>query len=250
MVMPLFDDNRDRQTIPFVNYALIAVNLIIFVGLQQLGANWRLTNAYALVPEEIRTGRDIQTPNRARQNPSTGQYEEVPGLQPTPISPYLTLLTSMFLHGSLLHLLGNLLFLWVFGDNVEDRLGHVRYLGFYLLCGLIASGVHVAYTLAAQANTLIPCIGASGAISGVLAGYLLLFPHKQVTVLILRVLMNVPAWVAIGLWFLFQLIEGLGALGHSSGVAYSAHIGGFVAGLLLVKMFAIGRPEPQKTRAW
>ena len=147
----------------------------------------------------------------------------------------------MFMHGGLAHLFGNMLFLWIFGDNLENALGRVRYLIFYLVCGLIAGLSHVAVTSLLGGNMLIPSLGASGAISGVLGGYLLLFPHRRVKVLMMRTVTEVPAFMALGLWFLFQVVNGLGILGADSqagGVAYGAHIGGFVAGCVLVKLFA------------
>ena len=177
----------------------------------------------------------------------TGQRVLIPGLQPTPISVYVTLLTSMFMHGGFAHIFGNMLFLWIFGDNVEHRMGHVRYLIFYLVCGVLASLAHVitSVMLATNASSLlVPSLGASGAISGVLGAYIVLHPHRRVTVILFRFLTDVPAYVAIGIWFAFQLISGLGILGGGSemgGVAYAAHIGGFVAGLLLVKIFTLGR---------
>jgi membrane associated rhomboid family serine protease len=138
-------------------------------------------------------------------------------------------------------------FLWIFGDNVEDRMGHVRYLMFYLLSGLIASLSHVAMNLNGP-SSLIPSLGASGAISGVMGAYLALCPGRRVQVLLFRVITEIPGYMAVGLWFLFQLVSGLGLLGGGSegdGVAYAAHIGGFVAGVLLAKPFLLGRsPEP------
>jgi membrane associated rhomboid family serine protease len=139
-----------------------------------------------------------------------------------------------------------MLFLWIFGDNVEDRLSHVRYWLFYLLCGVLASLAHVFTTAlfaTDAASLLVPSLGASGAISGVLGGYILLHHSRRVTVFLFRFLTEVPAWVAIGIWFAFQLISGLGMLGGGSqqgGVAYGAHIGGFIAGLVLIKFFDIG----------
>ena len=247
MVFPLYDDNTDRTTVPIVNYILIAINILVFVFLQQLGTNDRFTFAFSTVPEEIRTGRDITSPDRIRQDAVTGQELLVPGLQATPFSVYLTLLFSMFMHGGIAHIAGNMLFLWIFGDNLEHTLGHIRYVIFYLVCGLIASLAHVITTVmfaTDPASLLIPSLGASGAISGVLGGYVLLHPHRRVTVILFRFLTDVPAYVAIGIWFAFQLIEGLGFLGGGSqlgGVAYAAHIGGFIAGIALVKVFAIGR---------
>jgi membrane associated rhomboid family serine protease len=247
MVFPLYDDNSDRLTTPVVNYAIIALNIFVFVFLQQLGTNEQFTYAFSTVPMEIITGHDVVTPSRVLIQPLTGQRLVVPGLEPTPVSVYLTLFTSMFMHGGIAHIAGNMLFLWIFGDNVEDRMGHLRYVFFYLICGVIASLAHVFATATFatdQSSLLVPSLGASGAISGVLGGYILLFPTRRVTVILFRFLTDVPAYVAIGIWFAFQLISGLGMLGGGSqqgGVAYAAHIGGFVAGLVLVKLFTIGR---------
>ncbi|HVQ39894.1 MAG TPA: rhomboid family intramembrane serine protease [Pyrinomonadaceae bacterium] len=246
MVFPLYDDNADRTTTPIVNYVLIVINILVFVFLQQLGTNERFTYAFSTVPQEILSGRDIQTPDRIVEHPVTGQRLLIPGLQPTPLSVYLTLIFSIFMHGGIAHIAGNMLFLWIFGDNVEHRLGHLRYLIFYLLTGVLASLAHVVTTImfaTDQSSLLIPSLGASGAISGVLGGYIVLHPHRRVTVILFRFLTEVPAYVAIGIWFAFQLISGLGILGGGSqqgGVAYAAHIGGFVAGLALIKVFEIG----------
>ena len=255
MVFPIGDDNTGRATTPLVNYVLIAVNVLVFVLFQGLGSEEnRFTYAWATVPQEIVTGRDVVTDDRVVRVEPTDQRLRIPGLQPTPGSVYLTLLTSMFMHGGPMHLFGNMLFLWIFGDNLEDRLGHVRYLAFYLLTGVLASLAHVFSTVAFSeggSGMLVPSLGASGAISGVLGGYVLLFPHKRVRVILVRVLTTVPAYVALGLWFLFQFVSGLGLLGggaQEGGVAYAAHIGGFVAGLLLIKFFAIGRPEAANPR--
>jgi membrane associated rhomboid family serine protease len=178
----------------------------------------------------------------------TGQRLNIPGLQPTPGSVYLTLLISMFMHGGWAHLGGNMLFLWIFGDNLEDRLGHAALRT--LLPNLRRARVAGArlYDRRARDNSsemLVPSLGASGAISGVLGGYVLLFPRNRVHVIIFRIFTTVPAYVALGLWFLFQFISGLGMLGggaQEGGVAYAAHIGGFIAGLALVKLFAVGAP--------
>lgn len=245
MVFPLYDDNSDRQTTPYVNYAIIALNIFVFVVLQGIGTNEHFTYAFSTVPQEILTGTDVVTATRVLPTP-TGPVQ-IPGLAPTPVSVYLTLFTSMFMHGGIAHIAGNMLFLWIFGDNIEDRLGHIRYLFFYLLCGVIASLSHVFATAAfadSQAALLVPSLGASGAISGVLGAYILLSPSRRVTVILFRFLTDVPAWVAIGIWFAFQLISGLGMLGGGSqqgGVAYAAHVGGFIAGLVLIKFFEIGR---------
>jgi len=247
MFIPLGDDNRDRRIAPLVNIALIAANVLVFVFLQGFGSNVRFTYSLSMVPAEILTGRDVVTDNREVTDPTTGEQFEVPGLQPTPWSVYLTLLTSMFMHGGLAHLLGNMLFLWIFGDNIENSMGHVRYLVFYLVTGVLASFGHLATVVALGQDLNVPSLGASGAISGVLGGYLLLFPRRQVRVLILRTITTVPAIVAIGMWFLFQVVSGIGLLGGSeTGVAYGAHIGGFVAGFVLVKVFMLGiEPDPR-----
>ena len=254
MLFPIADENSDRRTTPVVNYVLIAINILVFVFLQGLGSNDKFTYAFSTVPAEIVTGKDIATRDRVLEQPVTGQTIEVSGLQPTPIPVYLTLITSMFMHGGIAHIFGNMLFLWIFGDNIEDRLGHFRYLVFYLVCGVLAGLAHVFSTVAfAGENSeslLIPSLGASGAISGVLGGYLLLFPKRKVMVMISWFVTAVPAFMAIGLWFVFQLISGLGMLGSGSqagGVAYAAHIGGFIAGLALITVFAIGKPKPEYT---
>jgi len=223
-MLPIGDDDSDRRFAPLVNYALIAINVLVFVFLQGMGGNEKFTYAFSTVPAEILTGKDI----------AAGV------LEPTPIPVYFTLITSMFMHGGWAHLLGNMLFLWVFGDNIENRIGHIRYLIFYLVCGIIASLSHV---FVSGSDSLIPSLGASGAISGVLGGYLLLFPSRRVRVIMGRGITTVPAFVALGIWIVFQVISQLGMLGGDQGgggVAYAAHIGGFIAGLALIKLFDIG----------
>jgi membrane associated rhomboid family serine protease len=242
MILPIGDENSDRRSTPVVTYMFIAINVLVFVFLQGMGTNERFTYAFSTVPQEIITGRDVVTPPHVVVEPLTGEHIQAPGLQPTPGSVYLTLLISMFMHGGWAHLLGNMLFLWIFGDNVEDAMGRKRFLSFYLLTGVIASLSHVFATYIFGGNTLTPSLGASGAISGVLGGYLMLFPQRRVKVIMFYMLTEVPALVAIGLWFVFQLISGIGMLGQGAqegGVAYAAHIGGFIAGFLLVRLFAV-----------
>jgi len=247
MVFPLYDDNSDRTITPWVNYAIIGLNIFVFVVLQQLGSNDQFTYSFSTVPREILTGHDVVTSARQVVDPVSGQVLTIPGLGPTPISVYITLFTSMFMHGGIAHIAGNMLFLWIFGDNVEDRVGHVKYLIFYLVCGVLASLSHVFATsvfASDEQSLLVPSLGASGAISGVLGGYILLYPKRRVTVILFRFLTQVPAYVAIGIWFAFQLISGLGMLGSGSqggGVAYAAHVGGFLAGLILIKFFDPGK---------
>ena len=246
MVFPLGDDNTDRTIFPAVTVALIAINVLVFVVPQGMGTNESFTMAFSTVPKEIVSGKDLVTePKIIQQRLPDGSVIEgqLPGLEPTPISVYITLLTSMFMHGGWAHLLGNMWFLWIFGDNIEDDMGRWRYLGFYLLCGLFASLAHVLISMGGK-SAEIPSLGASGAISGVMGAYLVLHPRRRVTVLLLRVVTHVPGYVAVGIWFVFQVIASLPMLSGmpSGGVAYAAHIGGFVAGAALAKVFTIGRP--------
>ena len=239
MLLPIGDDNRDRKRTPFVTYLFILINILVFVFLQDLGTNYYFTYGYSTVPAEILTGSDIITGARTFENPYTGERFSIPGLQKTDIPVYLTLITSMFMHGGLAHLGGNLLYLFIFGDNLESDMGHFNYFLFYLLCGVIASLCHVYGTAYIGQNELIPSLGASGAISGVLGGYILQHPTRKVHVWILFFIISVPAFIAVGLWFVFQVINGVGTLGgnEAGGIAYAAHIGGFIAGLILVKLF-------------
>lgn len=246
MVFPIGDDNTGRLRTPYVTYLLIVVNVLVFVLLQGMGTNEQFTYAFSTVPQEIRTGEDI-----ARQvQIEVGDQVASVRLEPTPGSVYLTLLVSMFMHGGVMHLLGNMLFLWIFGDNIEDDLGHGRYTAFYLVTGLIASLAHVVSTFAFGDNPFIPSLGASGAISGVMGGYLVMHPHRSVRVIMFRMLTTVPGYVAVGLWFIFQLISAFGVIGQGpqsgGGVAFMAHIGGFVAGAALVRIFAIGTVRPAR----
>lgn len=235
MVFPLGDDNTGRTSFPIVNICLIAANVLVFVFLQGLGSNDRFTMAFSTVPAEIISGKDLVSQDQIVVMDTTIGPQEVrmPGLQPTPIPVYLTLLTSMFMHGGIAHLLGNMWFLWIFGDNIEHDLGKLGYLAFYLGCGILAALAHVFVSPSGPAS-LTPCLGASGAISGVMGAYLVLHPHRQVMVLLFRFVTSVPGYVAVGLWFAFQVVSGMGMLGgEQGGVAYGAHIGGFIAGALI-----------------
>lgn len=235
MVFPISDDNTGRTTFPVVNICLIVINVLVFVFLQGLGSNERFTMAYSTVPAEIISGKDLVSRDQVVLMDTAAGPREVlmPGLQPTPIPVYLTLLTSMFMHGGIAHLLGNMWFLWIFGDNIEHDLGKLGYLVFYLACGILAALAHV-FLSTTQPASLIPCLGASGAISGVMGAYLVLHPHRRVMVILLQFVTSVPGIVAVGAWFVFQLISGMGIFGgDQSGVAYGAHIGGFVAGAII-----------------
>jgi membrane associated rhomboid family serine protease len=251
MVFPLGDDNSDRTSFPVVNLALIAINVLVFALFQGMGSNLEFTFAFSTVPAEIVSGRDLVSKGETVwMRTADGPREVVvPGLGETPIPVYLTLLTSMFMHGGIAHLLGNMWFLWIFGDNIEHDLGRLRYVVFYLLCGVVASLAHVLLNTSGP-SSMIPSLGASGAISGVMGAYLVLHAGRAVTVLLFRVVTQVPGFVAVGLWFLFQIISGLGMLGGmETGVAYGAHIGGFVAGVALARPFMMGRPS-DGPRAW
>ena len=213
-MIPLTDHNP-RRIVPFVTYTFIALNVLAFLWELSLGANLqRALMAVAFVPSRFWV---------------PGQY----------VPDVVTMFTSMFLHGGLLHIGSNMLYLWIFGDNIEDRLGHTKYAIFYLLCGVAAT---LAHAFANPASSL-PAIGASGAIAGVLGGYLILYPHAQVTTIIpifmFITVRRIPAIIVLGLWFVLQLFSGVGSLGvrdaqDVGGVAWFAHIGGFVAGMLLV----------------
>jgi membrane associated rhomboid family serine protease len=235
MLIPIGDDNSAITTRPYVTYALIAANVLVWILFQQMSGESDFTYAYSTVPAEILTGKDIVTNAQIITDQYTGMQYEMPGLLPTNIPVYFTLITSMFMHGSWMHLLGNMLYLFIFGDNIENRLGWKRYLIFYLLTGVIASLSHVFSTYFLQQSSVTPSLGASGAISGVLGGYLLLFPKLKVKALFLYQIVVIPASLALGVWIAFQIVSGL--VGGGGGVAYAAHIGGFLAGILLIKFF-------------
>ena len=221
-MFPIGDDRYEGGSAPLVVYGLIALNVLaFFIELSQPSpaALNSFIEAWGTVPREFAAHRDL------------------PPLIPLPY--WSTLFTSMFLHGGWLHLGGNMLYLWIFGDNVEKAMGHLRFLIFYLVCGVIAGLSHILFSGASN----IPSVGASGAISGVLGGYLVLFPHNRVRVLTRAGIASVPAILVLGLWIVIQLISGVGSIAATSdtgGVAYMAHIGGFVAGVVLVKLFASG----------
>ena len=229
-MIPIGDeDTGDQRVIPYINLAIIAINVVVFLY-QLVDPNF--TNGYSTVPAEITSGKDIVGRFLlAAPDGTSVVIDEAPG--PNPI--WLTLLTSMFMHGGWLHIGGNMLFLFIFGDNIEKAYGHIKYLVFYLVCGIIAGLAHVL----SQPDSIIPSLGASGAISAVLAAYLVLFPTNRVKVILtlgivfLRPIM-VPAVVMIGLWAVLQFINGLSSIaGQTTGVAYWAHIGGFIAGAVI-----------------
>lgn len=239
MFIPIADDNSDHTIRPYVNWIFIALNILVWVVFQQMSGESPFTFAYSTVPAEILNGEDLVTDPQVYIDQATGNRFLIPGLEPTPIHVYGTVVTSMFMHGSWAHLGGNMLYLWIFGDNIENRLGHKRYVIFYLVCGVIASLSHVFSTVMSPQNSLVPSLGASGAISGVLGAYLMMFPKKRVKMLAFQGVVQVQSWVALGIWIVMQIVLGLGLLGSGTGggVAYAAHIGGFLAGLILIKFF-------------
>ena len=226
-MFPIADENEPGKGPAFITLVIIAINVAVFALLQL--PNDAFTYGWSAIPFEITHGVDLTRPVPIDVGGQSLSVPQAPG--PNPI--YLTLLSSMFMHGSIAHIFGNMLFLWIFGDNVEHRVGHVIYLLFYLGAGLIASFAQIVI----GPDSPIPTLGASGAISGVLGAYLILFPSNRVTVILFRfVPYQVPAIVAIGMWALFQFIAGFGSIAttdeNTGGVAYMAHIGGFVAGVL------------------
>jgi len=210
-MFPIGDDNTSRRTVPLVTYALIALNVLFFV--------------VELIGGDAFIGKWAFVPSRFLANP---------------LGDSLTLFTAMFMHAGWLHLGGNMLYLWIFGDNVEDRFGHVKFTIFYILCGLVATLAQLAFSLKSD----VPNLGASGAIAGVLGAYILLFPKREVKVLLGQQVIQVPALIVIGLWIVLQFFSGVGSIADTAqtgGVAYMAHIGGFVAGFVLTFLFRGGR---------
>ncbi|MET0515477.1 MAG: rhomboid family intramembrane serine protease [Nitrospiraceae bacterium] len=216
-MLPLHDDNPTAIT-PLVTIVLIGACVLAFIYQSSLppGADERFVFQYGAIPAIVFGHATLQS-------------------EIVPIPAYATLLTSMFLHGSWMHLLGNMLYLWIFGNNVEDTMGHVRFIIFYVVCGVCAALSHAAIDPASA----IPMVGASGAISGILGAYLLLFPRARVLILAPYVgTTYVPAGIVLGLWFVMQVFSGGTSLGTTGGgVAFFAHIGGFVAGMLLIRFF-------------
>jgi membrane associated rhomboid family serine protease len=217
-MLPIGDDDSARRTVPLVTYALIALNILFFFV--ELTGGDAFIEKWAFVP------------SRFLANPA---------------GDFLTLFTAMFMHAGWLHLGGNMLYLWIFGDNVEDRFGHVKFIIFYLICGLAATFAQLAFSIGSD----VPNLGASGAIAGVLGAYILLFPQGKVRVLQGSRVIQVSALIVIGLWIVLQLFSGIGSIvstAQTGGVAYIAHIGGFVAGFLLTFLLRGNRGRPALTK--
>jgi membrane associated rhomboid family serine protease len=215
-MFPIGDDNSSRKTVPLVTYALIVLNVLFFFV--ELSGGDAFIMQWAFVP------------SRFLANPA---------------GDFLTLFTSMFMHAGWVHLGGNMLYLWIFGDNVEDRFGHLKFTIFYLLCGLAATFAQLAFSMGSN----VPNLGASGAIAGVLGSYILMFPQQQVKVLVGRIVTPVSALIVIGLWFVLQFFSGFASIANTAdtgGVAYMAHVGGFIAGFVLAFLFR-GSSSPRLT---
>lgn len=230
-MIPFSDQpGRPRRLFPFVMISFVLINIAVYIYQVSLGSgDQRFVMAWGLIPYELSTGRDIAP------------------LISAPV--YFTIITSMFLHGSILHIGGNMLFLWVFGDNVEDVLGHFWFLMFYLAVGILAGLSQVMI----DPTSRVPGIGASGAIAGVLAAYLILFPHARVRTLLFLgpffTITRISATILIGIWILFQFISGVVTLSDTeqSGVAYWAHIGGFFAGLIIIWIYRRSRGSAERS---
>jgi membrane associated rhomboid family serine protease len=209
-MFPVGDDNTGRRTFPTVTMALIGVNVLVFLA-ELAGGDQFITN-WAFIPS---------------------RFSEAP------TANAITIFSAMFMHGGWFHLFGNMLFLWIFGDNVEDRFGHTKFLVFYLLTGIAATFAQYA----TAPESAVPNVGASGAIAGVLGAYILMFPQARVNVLLGRQIVAMPAFIVLGLWIVLQLVSGVGTIGYTDesanagGIAYMAHVGGFVAGLLMTFFF-------------
>ena len=216
-MFPIGDDNSQRRTLPVVTYVLVGLNVLMF--LLELSAGDDFVLRWAFIPANFAAD---------------------------PAGNLITIFTAMFMHGGWLHLLGNMLFLWIFGDNVEDRLGHAKFLIFYLLAGIAATLAQFALA----PHSTVPNVGASGAIAGVLGAYILMFPQSRVNVLLGRQIVAMPAVMVLGMWIVLQLVSGVGSIAYTDesanvgGVAYMAHIGGFAAGFLMAFLFRGASPPP------
>ena len=216
-MLPIGDDDSARRTFPLVTYVFIALNVLFFFV--ELSGGDAFIGKWAFVPSRFLAD---------------------------PVGDFLTLFTSMFMHAGWVHLGGNMLYLWIFGDNVEDRFGHIMFIIFYLISGLAATFAQLAFSVGSN----VPNLGASGAIAGVLGAYILMFPQGKVSVLQGQVVTQVPALIVIGLWIVLQFFSGIGSIADTAqtgGVAYMAHIGGFVAGFMLALLLR-GNSAPQPTR--
>ena len=246
-MIPFSDADAQRRTLPVVNITLIAVNALVFLYELRLGGGGLLWGGggglditafffkWGFIPDELSSGIAFEA-----LNTPFGRLD-IKSAVPT----WATLFSAMFIHGGLVHFAGNMMFLWVFGDNIEARLGHVKYLLFYLGTGVVATLSH----LAVDPNSQIPLVGASGAIAGIMGAYLLLYPFNRIRALVIFFFITVielQALVFLGIWFLLQVINSLGAFGLAAGVnvAFMAHVGGFIAGVVLIAAYKLVIREP------
>lgn len=223
-MIPYKDDNPTSAT-PFVTVGIIALNILVFLyEVVSPSGMEKFVYTYGAIPNYILTFEKVQ-----------------------PIHPALTIFSAMFMHGGVFHIAGNMLYLWIFGNNIEDKVGHIRFIFFYIFCGIISAYANAL----TDPQSHIPMIGASGAISGVLGAYLLLFPRAMVHTLVFLgffvTVIKIPALVVIGFWAIIQLINGLISTGlaREGGIAWFAHIGGFLTGLLTIKLW-----QPKRTKRW
>jgi membrane associated rhomboid family serine protease len=233
--LPLGDDNSQVRATPWLVWTIIAINAGVW--LLQLLWGERFTNGWSVVPYELSHNVDVtKASDSALQVLVVGGKAHHISQYPGPVPIQLTLLSSMFMHGSWMHIIGNMLYLWIFGDQIEDLLGKVRFVLFYLLCGLLAGIAQVAM----DPESIIPNLGASGAIAGVLGAYLVKYPTNGVRVIFINAVQVMPAFLVLGAWIALQVVEQWNSLAvkSSGGVAYMAHIGGFVAGMVLVFVFS------------
>ena len=254
-MIPIKDENPTHSA-PVVTIILLAINIVVFLTepLFQSGREGQIAEikyfaCRAAIPYEVTHGERIAdelTGDVFSPDPEASIFAQAERAFCPQKNVWLSILVSMFLHGSILHIAGNMLFLWVFGNNVEDRLGKTKFVAFYLLSGIAATYAQ-SYVFPSSAT---PLVGASGAIAGILGAYLLMFPRARIRSLVILVvfitMIELPAMVVIGLWFVMQLVSGVGSVAADTGVAYMAHVGGFLAGMLLLLVF---RPRPERRRA-
>ena len=238
-MLPLRDDTSS-STKPYVVYWLIAVNIFVFI-LQNLGLLDKFTMIPYSVLHNVRVALEMQYGRPILDHLGNPVFQALPMVGPHP--QWITIFTSMFMHGSLMHIGGNMLYLWIFGNNIEDALGHVKFLFFYIFWGVLAAGAHI-WSSGSGVSAFIPTLGASGAIAGVLGAYIVLYPKARIDTMLMLGwfwdMIQIPAYYVLGVWFVLQLTGWLGTGGQvGGGVAYWAHIGGFVAGM--ITMLILGR---------
>ncbi len=240
MLFPISDDDRDVSTFAFVTYGILAANIALFLVQTSYP---EFTYGWSVVPKEITTGVDLVEPQPMQvEGYGTIEIPQAPG----PPIIWFTLISAMFMHGGYGHIAGNMLYLWIFGNNVEHRFGHVWFLIFYLIAGIVGSFAQIL----SGPNSVIPNLGASGAIAGIMGAYLVLYPHNRVNAVFFYSIITVPAIVVLGMWIAMQFVSSVGSIAATSesagGVAYLAHVGGFVAGAVAAGLCRLTlRQEPE-----